>query len=55
MEVNGYKIEPGANLAHAGLWRANLSNADLTGADLGGGDRAVLSLRLRHLRRRATF
>jgi len=31
MEVNGYKIEPGANLAHAGLWRANLLDADLGG------------------------
>ena len=29
VEVNGYTIEPGAN-----LWRANLEDADLTGADL---------------------
>ena len=31
VEVNGYTIEPGAN-----LWRANLEDADLSGASLTG-------------------
>jgi len=31
VEVNGYKIEPGAQ-----LWRAWLSDANLTGAHLSG-------------------
>ena len=34
MEVNGYRIEPGADLSSADLTGANLSQADLTGADL---------------------
>ena len=34
MEVNGYKIEPGAALAEADLTGANLSGADLRGANL---------------------
>ena len=43
MEVNGYKIEPGANLAGADLSgadlsRANLVGANLTGANLSGAD-----------------
>ena len=36
MEVNGYKIEPGANLAGANLIKADMDGADLTGADLTG-------------------
>ena len=36
VEVNGYTIEPGADLAGANLGRANLSGADLSGADLSG-------------------
>ena len=37
MEVNGYKIEPGANLAGADFtfW-ADLTGANLTGANLAG-------------------
>ena len=43
MIVNGYKIEPCANLSYADLsyadlYRANLSSADLTGADLSDAD-----------------
>ena len=34
MEVNGYKIEPGAQLAEADLSGANLTNANLVSADL---------------------
>ena len=34
MEVNGYKIEPGAQLAGADLSGANLTNAKLVSADL---------------------
>ena len=34
VEVNGYKIEPGANLSGANLTYANLSNADLSNANL---------------------
>jgi len=34
MEVNGYTIEPGANLTGAILNCADLSGADLSGADL---------------------
>ena len=36
MEVNGYKIYPGANLDGANLTRAALARADLTGANLEG-------------------
>ena len=36
MEVNGYTIEPGADLAEADLTGANLSGADLRGANLSG-------------------
>ena len=38
VEVNGYTIEPGANLAGANLTGANLSRAILTGVDLTGAD-----------------
>jgi uncharacterized protein YjbI with pentapeptide repeats len=34
VKVNGYKIEPGANLADADLTDADLTDADLTDADL---------------------
>jgi uncharacterized protein YjbI with pentapeptide repeats len=34
VEVNGYKIEPGADLTGADLTGADLTGADLTGADL---------------------
>ena len=34
VEVNGYTIEPGANLRGADLKGANLEGADLTEADL---------------------
>ncbi len=36
MEVNGYTIEPGANLHGANLNGADLYKADLSGADLEG-------------------
>jgi uncharacterized protein YjbI with pentapeptide repeats len=36
VEVNGYAIEPGANLAKADLNGANLERADLTEANLTG-------------------
>ena len=38
MEVNGYKIEPGAKLRGTNLFHANLTGADLTGADLTGAE-----------------
>ena len=43
VEVNGYTIEPGANLegadlSGANLYEANLSRADLSHADLSGAD-----------------
>ena len=38
VEVNGYTIEPGANLRGARLEGANLGATDLTGADLSGAD-----------------
>jgi len=38
MIVNGYKIEPGANLSYANLSYANLSSANLYGANLTGAD-----------------
>jgi uncharacterized protein YjbI with pentapeptide repeats len=43
VEVNGYTIEPGANLAGAnlrgaGLYGANLERADLEGANLFGAE-----------------
>ena len=38
MEVNGYKIEPGANLSAANLTDADLTDADLTDADLTDAD-----------------
>ena len=34
VEVNGYKIEPGANLTGANLTEANLRGANLRGANL---------------------
>jgi len=40
MEVNGYKIEPGANLRAVDLTDANLSGADLRGANLAGANLA---------------
>ena len=36
MEVNGYTIEPGANLRRADLRRADLKGANLEGANLTG-------------------
>jgi len=36
MEVNGYAIEPGANLAGADLSAAGLDGIDLTSANLTG-------------------
>ena len=36
VEVNGYTIEPGANLSGANLSGANLSGANLSGANLSG-------------------
>jgi len=33
MEVNGYKIEPGANLSGADLAHAGLAHAGLNGTD----------------------
>ena len=36
VEVNGYTIEPGADLRGANLEGANLEVADLGGANLGG-------------------
>ena len=36
VEVNGYTIEPGANLSGANLSGANLSGANLNGANLEG-------------------
>ena len=44
MEVNGYKIEPGANLRDANLAGANLEGADLAGADLDSADLAGANL-----------
>ncbi len=38
MEVNGYKIEPGADLEGADLEGANLAGANLTEANLKGAD-----------------
>ncbi len=38
VEVNGYTIEPGANLTQANLREANLRGADLREADLGVAD-----------------
>ena len=38
MIINGYTIEPYADLSDANLSGANLSDADLSGADLGGAD-----------------
>ncbi len=38
VEVNGYTIEPGANLERADLERADLEGADLSGANLTGAD-----------------
>ena len=36
VKVNGYRIEPGANLTGADLTEANLEGAFLKGANLGG-------------------
>ena len=36
VEVNGYKIEPGADLYKADLYKANLQWANLEGANLSG-------------------
>ncbi len=36
VEVNGYKIEPGADLGGANLFKANLTSADLGGVYLSG-------------------
>ena len=40
MIVNGYKIEPGANLSGASLSEADLSGANLSGANLSGANLA---------------
>ena len=39
MIVNGYKIEPGADLTNADFSGADLTNADLTGATMPDGKR----------------
>ena len=44
VEVNGYTIEPGANLEGADLNGANLEMAELNGANLGGADLRESSL-----------
>ena len=44
MEVNGYKIGPGANLSGANLSGADLSGADLSGANLAGANLAGANL-----------
>jgi len=44
MEVNGYKIQPGANLRGANLEYAKLSQANLTGADPSGVDLTAANL-----------
>ncbi|MED5552029.1 MAG: pentapeptide repeat-containing protein, partial [Actinomycetota bacterium] len=36
VKVNGYTIEPGANLVGANLWGADLEEANLSGANLSG-------------------
>jgi len=36
VEVNGYEVEPGANLEGANLEEADLKGANLTGANLTG-------------------
>jgi uncharacterized protein YjbI with pentapeptide repeats len=36
VEVNGYEIEPGANLTEANLLMADLTGVDLRGANLTG-------------------
>ena len=55
MEVNGYKVEPGADLSganlrdvdlrYANLRNANLTEAELAGADLTGADLMIGSLK----------
>ena len=44
MLVNGYRIEPGAQLNRAHLAQAQLPVADLTGANLAGANLAGVSL-----------
>lgn len=45
MIINGYKIEPYANLNYANLYSANLLGSDLRGADLTGANLRVANLR----------
>ena len=44
MEVNGYTIEPGANLQGANLQGANLTGANLEGANLFGANLSIANL-----------
>ena len=53
MEVNGYKIEPGAHLSRAKLSRANLERANLYGARLSKADLSKADLAGANLTRTA--
>jgi len=44
LTVNGYQIEPGADLRDANLANANLKNVDVTGADLSDADLTYANL-----------
>ena len=44
VEVNGYTIEPGANLTGVNLSKENLSGANLSGANLAGADLSEANL-----------
>ena len=49
ININGYKIEPGADLKGADLSNANLSNADLSNADLSEANLSEAKLRCANL------
>ena len=49
MIVNGYKIEPGADLREANLLWANLQNTNLTGANLTRANLFLADLQHAHL------
>ena len=51
VEVNGYTIEPGANLSRANLAGADLEGAALVGANLCGADLTRANLRGANLTR----